>query len=285
MCFRNKEPSLSSAINQLDLPRRCVVFTVRYEVTFCRVLRPEIIQWYLSEAFKGRSYIFTHFSQNCEKRLLASSFLSVCLSARPSVLPHGTTRLPLDGYSRNLIFEYFSKICQENSRLIKIWQQYRVLSWRPVCVFWCVCVCVRACMRACMRVCVCAYVCMVYDMIRYISISGTFVKTVCVCVCVCVYDISRYVCVMWYMIWYMVYDMIWYGMVWYMIWWHDMTWYDMIWYDMIWYDMIWYDMIWYDMLRYDIWYDIWYDMIWYDMIWYDMIWYDMIWYDMILYLA
>jgi hypothetical protein len=28
-----------------------------------------------------------------------------------SVRPHGTTRLPLDGFSLNLIFEDFSKIC------------------------------------------------------------------------------------------------------------------------------------------------------------------------------
>jgi hypothetical protein len=40
-------------------------------------------------------------SKNCEERLLASS---CCLSVRP----HGTTRLPLDGFSLNLIFEYFS---------------------------------------------------------------------------------------------------------------------------------------------------------------------------------
>ena len=58
-------------------------------------------------------------SQNCEKRLLASS----CLSVRP----HGTTRLPLDGFSFNLIFEDFSKICWENSILIKIVQEKRVL--------------------------------------------------------------------------------------------------------------------------------------------------------------
>jgi hypothetical protein len=31
---------------------------------------------------------------------------------RPSVRPRGTTRLLLDGFSRNLIFELFSKICQ-----------------------------------------------------------------------------------------------------------------------------------------------------------------------------
>jgi hypothetical protein len=33
----------------------------------------------------------------------------------PSVRPHGTTRLPLDGFSRNLIILYFSKIYEENA--------------------------------------------------------------------------------------------------------------------------------------------------------------------------
>ena len=45
-----------------------------------------------------------------------SYFISVC----PSVRSHGTTRLPLDGFSRNLIFEYFFKICRENSSFIII---------------------------------------------------------------------------------------------------------------------------------------------------------------------
>jgi len=43
-------------------------------------------------------------SRNCEKRLLASSCLSVC----PSFLPHGTTRLLLDWYSWNM-FRYSRK--------------------------------------------------------------------------------------------------------------------------------------------------------------------------------
>jgi hypothetical protein len=54
-------------------------------------------------------------SQSCEKRLLASSCLSVC--------PHRTTRLSLNGFSWNLIFEYFSKISRENSSFIKVWHQ------------------------------------------------------------------------------------------------------------------------------------------------------------------
>jgi len=45
-------------------------------------------------------------SQNCEKRILALSCVSVCLSA----CPHRITRLPLDGFSWNLMFEYISKL-------------------------------------------------------------------------------------------------------------------------------------------------------------------------------
>jgi hypothetical protein len=40
-----------------------------------------------------------------------------------SVRPHGTTRLLLDWFSWNLIFEYFSEICRENASFIKIWQE------------------------------------------------------------------------------------------------------------------------------------------------------------------
>jgi hypothetical protein len=69
-------------------------------------------------------------SQNCKKRLLASSRL-ICPPVRPSARPpvrpsahlpvcpfarlHGTIWLPLEEFSLNLIFEYFSKICRENS--------------------------------------------------------------------------------------------------------------------------------------------------------------------------
>jgi len=36
-----------------------------------------------------------------------------------SVRTYGTTPLPLDGFSLNLIFEYFPKICRENSISLK----------------------------------------------------------------------------------------------------------------------------------------------------------------------
>ena len=43
--------------------------------------------------------LLARFSKSCEKRLLATS----C----PSFRPHGTTRLPLEGFYCNLIFEQF----------------------------------------------------------------------------------------------------------------------------------------------------------------------------------
>ena len=53
---------------------------------------------------------FVHFwarSRNCEKWLLAPSYLSVRPSVCVPVRSYGTTRLPLDGFPWNLMFEYF----------------------------------------------------------------------------------------------------------------------------------------------------------------------------------
>ena len=46
------------------------------------------------------------------------TFAMSCLS-----LLHGTTRLPRDGFSWYFKFESFSKICREDSTVIKIWQE------------------------------------------------------------------------------------------------------------------------------------------------------------------
>jgi len=37
--------------------------------------------------------------------------VSFAMSIRPSVRSHVTTRLPLDGFSFNFIFEHFPRIC------------------------------------------------------------------------------------------------------------------------------------------------------------------------------
>ena len=53
------------------------------------------------------------------------------------VRPTGSTRLPLDGFSWNLIFEYFfpPQICWENSSFIKIQQKSEYFTWRPKYVY------------------------------------------------------------------------------------------------------------------------------------------------------
>jgi hypothetical protein len=55
------------------------------------------------------------------------------MSVRPSICPHGTTRLPLDGFSWNLILENFSKICRENSSFNQIRQEF---TWRPIYILY-----------------------------------------------------------------------------------------------------------------------------------------------------
>ena len=59
------------------------------------------------------------FIDALEKLRKATQLLQAC----PSVRPRGIPRLPLEGFSRNLIFEYFSKIRRENSSFIKILQK------------------------------------------------------------------------------------------------------------------------------------------------------------------
>jgi len=55
--------------------------------------------------------------KNCEKRL---SFVV-------SISPRATTRLPLDGFLWNLIFEYFRKSVEKISSFVKIWLEWPVL--------------------------------------------------------------------------------------------------------------------------------------------------------------
>jgi hypothetical protein len=57
------------------------------------------------------------------RKTTISFVTSLPSSVRPSVWPHGITRLPLDKYWGTLIFEDFSKVCRETSRCIKIWHK------------------------------------------------------------------------------------------------------------------------------------------------------------------
>jgi hypothetical protein len=57
----------------------------------------------------------------------AKSDYSFVISVRQSVCPHGTTRLPREGFSRNLILDYFSENCRSHSSFIKTGKNERVL--------------------------------------------------------------------------------------------------------------------------------------------------------------
>ena len=61
------------------------------------------------------------------RKAAISLAMSVSVSVSPSVRPHETTRLLLDGFLWNLLFEGFSKICGCNASFIVIRQEYRVL--------------------------------------------------------------------------------------------------------------------------------------------------------------
>jgi hypothetical protein len=68
-----------------------------------------------------------------------SFVMSICPSVRPSkslsVPPHGTTPLPLHGYSWYLIFDFPSNVCRETSSFIKSGKNNRYCTWRPVCIY------------------------------------------------------------------------------------------------------------------------------------------------------
>ena len=53
--------------------------------------------------------------------------ISFVTSVPLSVRPHGTTRLPLDGYWWNMMFELFPRLCLEDSSFIEICYELRVV--------------------------------------------------------------------------------------------------------------------------------------------------------------
>ena len=58
--------------------------------------------------------------------------VSVRLSIRLSIRPHGTFRLPQEGFSWNLIFQYFSKICQLS---LKYERSNEYFTWKPIYIY------------------------------------------------------------------------------------------------------------------------------------------------------
>ena len=54
---------------------------------------------------------------------LRKKTISFVVCVRPPAHPHATTRLPVDGFWLNLIFEFLSKVCRANSSFTKFWQE------------------------------------------------------------------------------------------------------------------------------------------------------------------
>jgi hypothetical protein len=62
---------------------------------------------------------------------LRKATISFVMSVRPSVPPHRTTRLPMDGFSWNLIFECFLKIAEK----IQSDKNNGYFTWVPIYIF------------------------------------------------------------------------------------------------------------------------------------------------------
>jgi hypothetical protein len=84
------------------------------------------VKW-LSVKWETHIAAFLGAFAKLEKKVTVGFVIAVCLSVCLSVRPHGATGLPLEGFSWNLIFEYFSKICLENSSFVNIRHGLRVL--------------------------------------------------------------------------------------------------------------------------------------------------------------
>jgi len=86
------------------------------------------LKWHL---FYGARLSTIHYSRL--SGALAKLQKAITLS-RPPARTHGT-RIALDRFSWNLIFEYFSKICLAISGFIKIWQKWRYFTWKPTYIY------------------------------------------------------------------------------------------------------------------------------------------------------
>jgi len=93
--------------------------------SFDAFLFNEAMFWFVVWRFKNKSLrnwtLLDAHLQNCEKRLLASSYLSVCPSVPMELASHWKD------FHEVWCFCIFAKICRGNSSFIIIWQEKWVL--------------------------------------------------------------------------------------------------------------------------------------------------------------
>ena len=138
-------------LHEVKAPLRCLgyIFLIGPHIAFTKLISSEKLYLYhhaFPVIFHG---IFVECEQPCGKISVVLLYSSCALSFTivmvlgaftkllksdyqlrhgcPSVCPHGTTRLSLEGFSWNFVFIYFSKFCTEFLTLIEIWQEQRIL--------------------------------------------------------------------------------------------------------------------------------------------------------------
>jgi hypothetical protein len=87
------------------------------------------IQTYLPNKWFYVAHLLDAFAK------LRKTTTSFVMSIRPSVRQHGTTRLPLDGFSWNLISEDFSKSVEKIQVSLKSDTNKGHFTWRPIYIF------------------------------------------------------------------------------------------------------------------------------------------------------
>jgi hypothetical protein len=105
-----KANTMGSHRPQHDLPATCVIY--RPAVFFCNLILTALSfpQGKIKRAFQKMLFTFLFLGAFARLR-------KVTPSSHVSVRPRGRTRLPLAGFSLNLISEYFSNFYQEKFKL------------------------------------------------------------------------------------------------------------------------------------------------------------------------
>jgi hypothetical protein len=92
--------------------------------------------------FTGRNRVHRG-AQRCDQSTVLGAFAKYVTKSDyqpchvyPSVSPHVANWIPLDGFLWNLMYEYFLKICRENSNFIKSDKNNRYFTWKTCeCTF------------------------------------------------------------------------------------------------------------------------------------------------------
>jgi len=106
----HKSDLLVRIVNYINLV--CIILLI--SKTFMLILASQLRGDFWHPFFKQFLPSFIAHWQNCEKRLLVLSYPSVCLSVRPSVRPHETTQLLLNGFFMKFdIWVFFRKYVEK----------------------------------------------------------------------------------------------------------------------------------------------------------------------------